>query len=76
MTTTNVLTAIKEMNSRQQRSTAPSISIDTLLLVLNTTAAELMPLIEELRMSRDITLHPGLSTRPSGSRRLATVSLN
>jgi len=69
-----VLAAIRQMVGRQKFSPQP-ISLDTLTLVLNISQQELLPLIEELRLTRDIVFHPPATSSSARTKRNGSVSL-
>ncbi len=70
VTSDKVLEAIKQMSSRQKFSSHP-ISIDTLMLTLNISLLDLLPLLEELILNRDIIFHkpklPALKNKVRGA---------
>ena len=81
MTSTRVLEAIKGMNSRQkelngrQNYSHRPISIDTLMLALKISEADLMPLIEELQSFGEINYHQTQALKLAHIKRLGSVSL-
>jgi hypothetical protein len=74
-TAVNVLEAIKTLHSKQILVNK-SISADTLILMLNISAKELLPLIEELCSKRDIVYHESKSLRANrGIIKYGTITL-
>jgi len=84
MTREVVLAAIMNMNNRQramnnrQNFVPKPVSIDTLMLVLKISTAELLPVIEELQSYGDIVFHPSTSNNPqklAGAVSLASLDI-
>jgi hypothetical protein len=81
MTSSKVLAALQEMNSRQKELNGRQnyfnkpIGVDTLMLALKMSATELMPLIEELKSYGAIEYHEAKATKIAHIRKLGSVSI-
>lgn len=75
MTTDQLLNEIKTMVARKQMFSNKGISVDTLLLALRTTEAELMPHLHELQNRGDIIYQPAPSNISRRSQLLGTIHL-
>src|SRR6476469_1949459 len=75
MTTEQLLQEIKTIAARKQMFGNKGISIDTLLLALRISEADLMPLITELQDQGFVEFHPAASGISRRSQLLGTIHL-